>query len=105
MVLRRLRFRVDGCRAQKVVQNLGLHSLHFQAVAASSSVEFPRAGGLAHLRQPSLKAHDTFLCCSEFLIVGYHALLKAEIGKAETLKTEVSLQGSRYSRLLRGGAL
>jgi len=47
MVLRRLRFRVNGLRAQQVVQNLGLHSLHFQAVTADSSLEFPRAGGLA----------------------------------------------------------
>ena len=46
-MLRRLRFRVNGCRAQKVVQNLGLHSLYFQAVTAGSSLEFPRAGGLA----------------------------------------------------------
>ena len=72
MVLRGLRFRVNGCRTQKVVQNLGLHSFNFQAVTASSSLEFPRAGGLAHLGKPALEAHDTFLCCFEFLVVSYH---------------------------------
>ena len=40
-VLRRLRFRVNGCRAQKAVQNLGLHSLNFQAVTACRSLESP----------------------------------------------------------------
>jgi hypothetical protein len=39
-------------------QNLGLHSFNFQAVTASSSLEFPHAGGLAHLRQPPLEAED-----------------------------------------------
>ena len=75
MVLRGLRFRVNGCRTQKVVQNLGLHSFNFQAVTASSSLEFPRAGGLAHLGKPALEAHDTFLCCFEFLVVSYHTIL------------------------------
>ena len=61
MVLRRLRFRVNGCRAQKIVQNLGLHSLNFQAVAAGRSLKFPRAGGLAHLRQPGIEPFHPFL--------------------------------------------
>jgi hypothetical protein len=53
-----------------------------------SSLEFSRAGGLTHLRQPALEAHDTLLCRFEFLVVGFHALLKAEIGKAESANSK-----------------